>query len=72
MIKVYYNRLENDKIEMTKEMLTDILSYIKRQNEEIDKIKNYVQNNREYVNDIMKQYFDMILYIINEGEQNEN
>ena len=31
-------------------------------------IKNYVQNNREYVDDIMKQYFDMILYIAKMGE----
>ena len=39
MIKVYYNRLENDNIEMTRKMLTDILSYMKKQDKDITILK---------------------------------
>lgn len=34
------------------------------------RIKQYIENNYQYVNDIMKQYFDMILYIIKDGDDN--
>lgn len=35
------------------------------------RIKQYIENNYQYVNDIMKQYFDMILYIIKDGEDKD-
>ena len=35
------------------------------------RIKQYIENNYQYVNDIMKQYFDMILYIIKDGDDKD-
>ncbi len=43
MIRVYFKKLENSNLEITEKMLNDILSYIKRQENEI---KTLEQENR--------------------------
>lgn len=37
----------------------------------ITRLNNYVRNNYQYVDDVMKQYFDMLLYIIKDGADKE-
>lgn len=37
----------------------------------ITRLNNYVRNNYQYVDDVMKQYFDKMLNIINERSDKE-
>lgn len=43
MIKVYCNKLENGNLEITQDMLTDILSYMKRQDNIINGIEDILK-----------------------------
>ena len=43
MIKVYCNILENGNLEITQDMLTDILSYMKRQDNKIEILNNNIK-----------------------------
>lgn len=66
-LKLKVDNLEDEIIglETERDILYSKLSDLKAN---LKGIKNYIQNNKEYVDDIMKQYFDMILYIIRLGE----
>ena len=67
MIKVYYNRLKNDNIEMTQDMLTDILSYTKRQDKYIKQLKEeymILQNASNEVEEELQERINKVLEYI--------
>lgn len=69
MIKVYYNRLENDKIEMTQDMLTDILTYTKGQDKYIKRLKEeyiILQNASDEVEEELKQRINKAIKYVEE------
>lgn len=39
MIRIYFSKLKNNNLEITENMLNDILSYMKRQDKEIERLK---------------------------------
>ena len=47
MIKIYFNKLENGNLEITENMLNDILSYMKRQEKEIERLNNIINKIKE-------------------------
>lgn len=51
MIKVYY-KLKNEKIEMTRQMLTDILSHMKTQDKEIERLNEIIEDLHKKLCDI--------------------
>ena len=44
MIRVYFKKLENGNLEITQDMLTDILSHMKRQDKEKIKLNNIIED----------------------------
>lgn len=49
MIRVFFSKLDNGNLEITEKMLNDILSYIKRQDKEIERLNNIIDNSRDYI-----------------------